>query len=143
LLKQVTSEDLLKYGLIPEFIGRLPVVVTVHPLGHSALMNILTEPRNAIVKQFQHLFALDGVELVFSQEALSLAAALALKQRTGARGLRSTIEEALLEIMYEIPSNKEIRKCVITAPVIETGVSPELYDEFGRLIGFDWQHRAA
>jgi ATP-dependent Clp protease ATP-binding subunit ClpX len=143
LLKQVTPEDLLRYGLIPEFIGRLPVLVTVHPLGHAALMNILTEPRNAIVKQFQHLFALDGVELVFSQEALSLAAALALRQRTGARGLRSIIEEALLDIMYEIPSNKEIKKCVITATVIENGVSPELYDEFGRLIGFDWQHRAA
>ncbi|GAB4444472.1 MAG: ATP-dependent protease ATP-binding subunit ClpX [Anaerolineae bacterium] len=143
LLAQVTPDDLLKYGLIPEFIGRLPVTVTVQPLGHAALMQILTEPRNAIAKQFQHLFSLDGVELVFTQEALSVAAAMALKQRTGARGLRSAIEEALLDIMYEIPSNTEIRKCVITAAVIEKGAYPELYDEFGRAIGFDWQHKAA
>jgi len=143
LLVQVSPDDLLKYGLIPEFIGRLPVVVTVQPLGHAALMQILTGPRNAIAKQFQHLFSLDNVELVFTQEALSLAAALALKQRTGARGLRSIIEEALLDIMYEIPSSKEIRKCVITAAVIEQGAYPELYDEYGRPIGFDWQHKAA
>ncbi len=147
LLTQVTPDDLLKYGLIPEFIGRLPVVVTVDPLGHSALMEILTGPRNAIAKQFQHLFALDGVELVFTQEALSVAAGLALKHRTGARGLRAIIEEALLDVMYEIPSNKEIRKCVITAAVIEDGVHPELYDEYGRAIGgvdrHQHQHKAA
>jgi len=143
LLTQVTPEDLLKYGLIPEFIGRFPVVVTVDPLGHAALMDILTGPKNAIVKQFQHLFALDNVELVFSQEALSLAAALALKHKTGARGLRSIIEEALLDIMYEIPSNKEIKKCVITAAVIQGESAPELYDEFGRPIGGDVKHKAA
>jgi len=143
VLAQVTPEDLLKYGLIPEFIGRLPVAVTVEPLGHAALMEILTGPRNAIVKQYQHLFALDGVELVFTQEALSVAAGLALKHRTGARGLRSIIEEALLDTMYEIPSRKEIRKCVITAAVIKQEAEPELYDEYGRPIGGDMQHKAA
>jgi ATP-dependent Clp protease ATP-binding subunit ClpX len=142
MLAQITPDDLLAYGLIPEFVGRLPVTVKVDPLGHAALMQILTGPRNAIVKQFQHLFALDGVELVFTQDALSVAAGLALKHRTGARGLRSIIEDALLDVMYEIPSSKEIRKCIITAPVIKGEISPEIYDEFGRPLGTDL-HKAA
>src|SRR5688572_22454620 len=124
LLNQVTPEDLLGYGLIPEFVGRLPVVVTVDPLDHAALMRILIDPRNAVVKQFQHLFAMDNVELVFSQDALSTAAGLALKHKTGARGLRSIIEEALLDVMYEIPSNKEVRKCIVTATVIRGEAAP-------------------
>lgn len=135
LLAQVTPDDLLAYGLIPEFVGRLPVIVTVEPLGHAALMQILTGPRNAVVKQFQHLFALDNVELVFTPEALSIAAALALKYKTGARGLRAIIEEALLDVMYEIPSRKDINKCIITATVIRGEAKPELYDEQGRPIG--------
>jgi ATP-dependent Clp protease ATP-binding subunit ClpX len=135
LLAQVTPDDLLAYGLIPEFVGRLPVVVTVDPLGHDALMRILTDPRNAVVKQFQHLFAMDSVELVFTQDALSTAAGLALKHRTGARGLRSIIEEALLDVMYEIPSNKEIKKCIVTGMVIRGEAAPELYDEYGRPLG--------
>ncbi len=135
LLAQVTPDDLLAYGLIPEFVGRLPVIVTVEPLGHAALMQILTGPRNAVVKQFQHLFALDNVELVFTPEALSIAAALALKYKTGARGLRAIIEEALLDVMYEIPSRKDISKCIITATVIRGEAKPELYDEQGRPIG--------
>lgn len=134
LLSQVTSEDLLDYGLIPEFVGRLPVIVTVEPLRHAALMKILTDPKNAIVKQYQHLFSMDGVELVFTQEALSTAAALALKHKTGARGLRTIIEEALLDVMYEIPSQKDIRKCIINAAVIQDKTRPELYDEYGRPI---------
>jgi ATP-dependent Clp protease ATP-binding subunit ClpX len=135
LLAQVTPDDLLDYGLIPEFVGRLPVIVTVEPLGHAALLQILTGPRNAVVKQFQHLFALDNVELVFSAEALSIAAALALKYKTGARGLRAIIEEALLDVMYEIPSRKDIHQCIITAAVIRGESKPELYDELGRPIG--------
>jgi ATP-dependent Clp protease ATP-binding subunit ClpX len=136
LLSQSTPDDLLSYGLIPEFAGRLPVIVTVEPLDHAAFMRILTDPRNAIVKQFQHLFAMvDDVELVFTQEALSIAADTALKYKTGARGLRAIIEEALLDVMYEIPSRKEIKKCVITADVIEGKAKPELYDEYGRQIG--------
>jgi ATP-dependent Clp protease ATP-binding subunit ClpX len=142
LLAQVIPDDLMRYGLIPEFIGRLPVVVTVDPLGHAALMEILTTPRNAIARQFQHLFALDNVELVFTQDALSTAAALAMKHKTGARGLRSIIEEALLDVMYEIPSNQEIRKCVINAAVIRGEAAPELYDEHGRPVGFSL-HKAA
>ncbi len=135
LLAQVTPDDLLGYGLIPEFVGRLPVIVTVEPLDHPALMRILTTPRNAIVKQFQHLFALDEVELAFTPEALSTAAQLALRYKTGARGLRSIIEEALLNVMYEIPSRPEIKKCVINAAVIRKEAEPELYDEHGRPVG--------
>lgn len=135
LLSQITSDDLLSYGLIPEFVGRLPVLVNVEPLGHAALMQILTEPRNALTKQFQHLFELDNVELVFTHEALSTAAELALKHKTGARGLRSIIEEALLDVMYEIPSRKEIKKCIITTEVIRGRAEPELYDEQGRPVG--------
>ena len=142
ILSQIMPDDLLSYGLIPEFIGRLPVMVTVSPLGHTALMRILTTPRNAIVKQFQHLFALDGVELIFTQDALYTAAALALKHKTGARGLRSIIEEALLDLMYEIPSNKEISKCIINANVIYGEADPELYDENGRPVGLSL-HKAA
>jgi ATP-dependent Clp protease ATP-binding subunit ClpX len=142
LLAQVIPDDLMRYGLIPEFVGRLPVVVTVDPLGHAALMEILITPRNAIAKQFQHLFALDNVELIFTQDALSTAAALALKHKTGARGLRSIIEEALLDVMYEIPSNKEISKCIINAAVIRGEAAPELYDEHGRPAGFTL-HKAA
>lgn len=135
LLAQITPDDLLAYGLIPEFVGRLPVVVNVEPLGHSALMKILTDPKNAIVKQFQHFFALDNVELVFTPEAISGAARLALKHKTGARGLRAIIEEALLDTMYEIPSRKEIKKCIVNAAVIEGKAKPELYDEYGRPVG--------
>ncbi|MDX1522578.1 MAG: ATP-dependent Clp protease ATP-binding subunit ClpX, partial [Anaerolineae bacterium] len=135
LLGQITSDDLLGYGLIPEFVGRLPVIVNVEPLGHAALMEVLTSPRNAIAKQFEHLFALDGVELVFSHGALSAAADLALKLKTGARGLRGIIEEALLDVMYEIPSNEQIKKCIITADVIKNRTKPELYDEQGRAVG--------
>ncbi len=135
LLAQVAPDDLLAYGLIPEFVGRLPVVVTVESLDHAALMKILTDPRNAIVKQFQHLFALDKVELVFTPEALYLAAELALTHKTGARGLRAIIEETLLDVMYEIPSHKEIRKCIITVAAIQGKTEPEFYDEHGRPIG--------
>ena len=137
LFGQLTPDDLLDYGLIPEFAGRLPVLVTVEPLDHASFMAILTNPRNAIVRQYQHLFAVDDVELIFTQEALATAATLALKRRTGARGLRSIIEEALLEVMYEIPSRKEIRKCVISAEVIEGKAKPELYDELGRPVGMN------
>jgi ATP-dependent Clp protease ATP-binding subunit ClpX len=135
LLAEVTADDLLGYGLIPEFVGRLPVKVTVDPLDHAALMRILTRPRNAIIKQYQHLFALDNVELIFTQEALSTAAHLAKQYKTGARGLRTITEEALLNVMYEIPSHAEIKKCVITAAVIRKEAEPELYDEQGRPIG--------
>ncbi len=134
LLRQVTPEDLVNYGLIPEFVGRLPVTVTVDALDKAALMSILVEPKNALVKQFQRLFKLDGVELVFTAEALEAAAEAAYRQNTGARGLRSIIEDTLLDVMYEIPSRKEIKKCVITRSAILGEAEPELYDEYGRLL---------
>jgi ATP-dependent Clp protease ATP-binding subunit ClpX len=118
MLEHVNSDDLLAYGLIPEFVGRLPVVVSVHPLDEDMLVSILSEPKNAIVKQFQKLFALDGVELVFTEEALRETAREALRYRMGARGLRSIIEETLLEIMYHIPSREDIQQVVIDAETI-------------------------
>jgi ATP-dependent Clp protease ATP-binding subunit ClpX len=121
----------MRYGLIPEFIGRLPVVANVDPLDHTDLIRILTQPRNAIVKQFQRLFAMDNVELIFTDQALESTADLALKQETGARGLRTIIEGALLDVMYEIPSLRNVRRCVITADVIRGLVDPELYDAGG------------
>jgi len=115
---EVIPEDLLQYGLIPEFVGRLPVMVGLEPLDEKTMMRILTEPKNAIVKQYQKLFDLDKVELVFTQEALEQIAVQALAQKTGARGLRTIVEETLLEIMHEIPSRNDIKACTITDQVI-------------------------
>jgi ATP-dependent Clp protease ATP-binding subunit ClpX len=129
LLHRVAPEDLLHYGLIPEFVGRLPLTVTVDPLDKKALMRILTEPKNAIIKQYQHLFDIDRVKLEFTPEAIDKAAEMALKRRTGARGLRSIAEEVLLDVMYEIPSRPEIKRCVITTEAISGDGEPSLYDE--------------
>jgi len=126
LYRQLTSDDLLKYGLIPEFVGRLPVTVSIDPLEKDDLMRILTEPRNAITKQYSKFLSLDKVELVFQQDALEAAAEKALELRTGARGLRTIIEELLLDVMYEIPSRSDIRKCVISAETIRNGKPPQL-----------------
>jgi ATP-dependent Clp protease ATP-binding subunit ClpX len=118
LLTQVCYDDLLQYGLIPEFIGRLPVVVNVEPLGKEALIQILTEPKNSLVRQYQTILALDKVELTFTHDALEAAANEALKHKTGARGLRTIIEETLLDVMYEIPSRGDVKKCIINAETI-------------------------
>lgn len=126
LLRQVIPDDLLRYGLIPELVGRLPVTVSVEPLDRDMLIKVLTEPKNALVKQYQRLFALDGVELEFTPEALSTAAEQALKHRTGARGLRTIIEETLMDVMYEIPSRPEIKYCLITADTIRGVSGPQL-----------------
>ncbi|HHV38033.1 MAG TPA: ATP-dependent Clp protease ATP-binding subunit ClpX [Tepidimicrobium sp.] len=126
LLKEVRPEDLLKYGLIPEFVGRLPVIVTLEELDEESLVKILTEPKNALVKQYKELFHMDGVELEFEEEALEVIAKKAMERKTGARGLRSIIEEALLDIMYEIPSRDEIEKCLITKDVILNNAEPTL-----------------
>jgi ATP-dependent Clp protease ATP-binding subunit ClpX len=139
----VTPEDLIEFGLIPEFVGRLPVTVSVDALDKTALMNILTVPKNALVKQFQRLFKLDGVELVFTNEALEAAAEAAFEQKTGARGLRSIIEDTLLDVMYEIPSRKDIKKCVLTRATILRETGPELYDEYGRLLNPEEMDKAA
>lgn len=125
LLKDVEPEDLLRYGLIPEFVGRLPVIVTLEELDQEALVRILTEPRNALVKQYKELFRLDGVELEFEEEALESIAQKAIERKIGARGLRSILEENLLDIMYEIPSREDISKCIITKETVEDG-EPEL-----------------
>src|SRR6266849_7704331 len=126
LLRQLSSDDLLKYGLIPEFVGRLPVVVSVDPLTKDDLMRILTEPRNAISKQYAKLLSLDKVELVFTRDALEAAAERAVQLKTGARGLRTIIEEVLLEVMYEIPSRADVRKCIIGRETIAHGQAPLL-----------------
>ena len=117
-------EDLLKFGMIPEFIGRLPIMTSVENLDQKALMQILTEPKNALVKQYQKLFELDEVELEFSNEALEVVADLAIKRGTGARGLRAIMEDTLLAVMYEVPSRKDIEKVVITPAVVRKEEAP-------------------
>src|SRR5919109_1132812 len=114
IFEHCLPEDLIQYGLIPEFIGRLPVMSAIHQLSRDELMQILTEPRNALVKQFQRFFQFDGIELVFAEEALHSIADRALERETGARGLRSIIEEVLLEVQFELPSRRDVRKCVVT-----------------------------
>ena len=126
LLKSLRPEDLLKFGLIPEFVGRLPVMVTLEELDEESLVKILTEPKNALVKQYKELLAIDGVDLEFEEDALNLVAKKAIERKTGARGLRSILEESMLDIMYEIPSREDIEKCVITKETIENKVEPTL-----------------
>jgi ATP-dependent Clp protease ATP-binding subunit ClpX len=137
LLKLVTADDLLRYGLIPEFVGRMPVIVGVDPLDKQMLVQILTEPKNSIVKQYQKLFALDNVELVFTPDALEAAAEEALRYKTGARGLRTIIETLLLDVMYEIPSRKDVKKCLITAETIRNKTKPILLTQTEHPV--DWQ----
>jgi ATP-dependent Clp protease ATP-binding subunit ClpX len=124
LLEQLQPEDLLKIGLIPEFIGRLPDVATLHELNEDALIDILTKPKNALVKQFQKLFEMDGVKLKFTKGALSAVAREALKRNSGARGLRAILEAAMLDIMYEIPSQPNIREVLINEDVIDKAAPP-------------------
>jgi ATP-dependent Clp protease ATP-binding subunit ClpX len=131
LLSQVMPEDLLAYGLIPEFIGRLPVVSAVHQLQREDLVQILTEPKNALVRQYQRFFAYDNIELVFTEEALWEISDKALERETGARGLRSIIEGALLDVMFELPSRKDVVKCAITRETIEKGLKPTLVTRAG------------
>jgi ATP-dependent Clp protease ATP-binding subunit ClpX len=126
IFQHCLPEDLIQYGLIPEFIGRLPVMSAIHQLSRGELMKILTEPRNALVKQFQRFFQFDGIELVFSEEGLSSVADKALERETGARGLRSIIEEVLLEVQFELPSRRDVQKCVVTRDTIENGTPPTL-----------------
>ena len=111
-------EDLLKYGLIPEFVGRIPVVATLSALDEESLIRILKEPKNALVKQYQKLFEMDNSQLEFTDDALAVVAQEAIRRKTGARGLRSILEEIMLDIMYELPRNSDIAKCVITKEVV-------------------------
>src|SRR5689334_13946645 len=129
LFGQVMPEDLISFGLIPEFIGRLPVVSAVHQLQREDLVKILLEPKNALVRQYQRFFSFDQIELVFTDDALWAISDAALARETGARGLRSIIENALLDVMFELPSRRDVAKCVITRDTIERGIRPTLVTE--------------
>ncbi|MDQ6767759.1 MAG: ATP-dependent Clp protease ATP-binding subunit ClpX [Candidatus Eremiobacteraeota bacterium] len=126
LLQALLPEDLLRFGLIPEFIGRLPIMVTLDPLDELALRRILTEPRNALVRQYQKIFAMDGIELSFTKEALVAIAHRAQSRKTGARGLRSILEEVMLDVMYDLPSLTNVKKCIINKEVIDAAQAPVL-----------------
>ena len=135
ILQHVTHDDLLQYGLIPEFVGRLPVVSVLDPLDVETMVSILTQPKNAIAKQFQRLFKMDDVELVFTEDALHAIAEDAIEQKTGARGLRTVVEELLLDVMYDAPSMPEIRKCVVSAETVRNRTRPLLVTESGAVVG--------
>jgi ATP-dependent Clp protease ATP-binding subunit ClpX len=126
IFKELLPQDLLKFGLIPEFVGRLPIIATLHELDREALANIVTKPKNALVKQYQKLFELDNVTLEFEPEAINLIVDKARERKTGARGLRSIIEEIMRDIMFEIPSNPNIEKCIITKETVKNGEAPRL-----------------
>ncbi|MBI2766408.1 MAG: ATP-dependent Clp protease ATP-binding subunit ClpX [Chloroflexi bacterium] len=137
LLTHVTHDDLLEFGLIPEFVGRLPMVVGLSSLDQDALVRILTEPKNALVKQFQRYFGMDGVELVFTDDALKAIAETAIRHKTGARGLRTVLEQSLMEVMYEIPNRNDVRKCVVSAETVTKGQRPLLLTRGGSQIDVD------
>jgi len=133
IFKQILPQDLLKFGLIPEFVGRLPIIATLDGLDREALIDIATKPKNALVKQYKKLVELDGVELDFEQAALELIVDKAIERNTGARGLRSIIEDIMRDIMYEIPSNQKIIKCIITKETVEKGEKPRLIIDENRV----------
>ena len=145
ILSQMMPQDLLEFGFIPEMVGRLPVTVALEPLDRTALMRVLTEPKNAIVKQYQQLFSIDGVELEFTQDGLEAAADSAVGHPTGARCLRYIIECALLDVMYELPSLKDVVRCVIDKDVIEGNNTPTLVTEGGESfnLSLDWELKSA
>jgi len=131
IMSKLIPEDLLKFGLIPEFIGRLPVLASLEQLNEAALVQILTEPKNALAKQYQKMLELDGVELEFDEDALVAIAKEAIERKTGARGLRSIIESTMLDVMYELPSREDVKKCIITAKTITDKEKPKLLLEDG------------
>jgi ATP-dependent Clp protease ATP-binding subunit ClpX len=134
LVSHVTHDDLLSFGLIPEFVGRLPLVVGLESLDRDMLIRILTEPKNAVLRQFQRFFALDGVELVFTQDALEACADEAIRHKTGARGLRTVLEDTLLDVMYEVPSRNDVEKCIINGDTIRQRRRPLLVTRSGQEI---------
>ncbi|GGJ70941.1 ATP-dependent Clp protease ATP-binding subunit ClpX [Anoxybacillus voinovskiensis] len=134
LLSKVLPEDLLKFGLIPEFVGRLPVITTLEPLDEQALIDILTKPKNAIIKQYQKMLELDDVELEFEEEALREIAKKAIERKTGARGLRSIIEGIMLDVMFELPSREDVQKCIITAETVRGKQPPKLIRHDGTIV---------
>jgi ATP-dependent Clp protease ATP-binding subunit ClpX len=136
LLRQITAEDLMEFGLIPELVGRLPVLCHIEPLEVDDLVKVLVEPKNALVKQYQSLFALDNVELTFEADALRAAAELALKFETGARSLRGILEGVLLDVMFEIPSSSNIGKVVVTADAVRHQARPTIMDRKGKVLNW-------
>ena len=136
LLREITPDDLMAFGLIPELVGRLPVSVSVDPLDREAMIAILTEPKNALVRQFTRMLELDGVELVFTEDALEAVAEEAMGRKTGARGLRTIIEETLLDVMYEIPSRPDVVKCVVNGETIRRKMRPLLLAQSGRSVAW-------
>ncbi len=124
IFEELLPQDLLKYGLIPEFVGRLPIIATLKELDREALVSIVTKPKNALTKQYKKLLELDGVELEFEQDALNSIVEKAIERNTGARGLRSIIEDIMRDIMFEIPTNPKIEKCIITIETVENKESP-------------------
>ncbi|MDM5320889.1 ATP-dependent protease ATP-binding subunit ClpX [Bacillus altitudinis] len=137
LLSKVLPEDLLRFGLIPEFIGRLPVIASLEPLDENALVEILTKPKNALVKQYTKMLELDDVELEFEEDALTEIAKKAIERKTGARGLRSIIEGIMLDVMFDLPSRDDIEKCVITGATVADGKSPRLVLKDGTVVNKD------
>lgn len=133
-LKLVLPEDLIKFGLIPEFVGRLPIISTLEPLDEDALIQILTEPKNALVKQYKKMLEMDNVELTIEQEALKLIAHEAIKRKTGARGLRAIIESIMLDVMFDLPSRDDVTKCIITKETVLDNVAPQLTTREGQVI---------
>jgi ATP-dependent Clp protease ATP-binding subunit ClpX len=126
ILRQILPTDLLKYGLIPEFVGRLPVIVTLDALDHDALVNILTQPKNALVKQYEKLLEMDGVALEFKEDALKAIAEEAIRRNTGARGLRAIMEEIMMNVMYDLPTRTDVTNCIVTKDTILRRIEPEL-----------------
>jgi ATP-dependent Clp protease ATP-binding subunit ClpX len=124
LFRHALPEDLVKFGLIPEFIGRLPIVGAVQQLDRSMLISVLTEPKNSLVRQFQQVLAMDGVELVIEPDALAAIADLALERQTGARGLRSILESVLLEPMFDVPGRSDVQRCIVTADSVREHIAP-------------------
>jgi ATP-dependent Clp protease ATP-binding subunit ClpX len=134
-LRSLESEDLLKFGMIPEFIGRVPVIAALDPLDKPSLIQVLSKPKNALIKQFRHLVGMEGVELSFTDEALEAIAEKALEKRTGARGLRAIIEDAMLEVLYDLPSNSTVKEVIVTGETIRDSVDPVMVHHKKALAG--------
>ncbi len=126
LLQQLEPDDMVKYGMIPEFVGRIPVMAALEPLDEEALMEILTQPRNALVRQYQKLLKMDSIQLEFEEAAIRAIAQEAYRRKTGARALRGIVEELMLEVMYELPSRKDVQKCIVTREMVEKRSTAEL-----------------
>ena len=136
LLEKIETQDLIKYGIIPEFVSRVPIVVSLKQLDEDALVRILKEPKNALVKQYIRLFEIDGVELEIEDDALISVASKAMKRKTGARGLRSILEKVMLDVMFETPSRKDIKKVIVTKACIEGNEPPKIITDEGNLLEF-------